>query len=616
MIADGSENDIVVYAPHIGTILGAQDSSYLFSDSTWANSFTNLTTINNLSYLVTSRMTDMKYMFESCSKLQSLDLRSFNTLNVQYMQYMFHNCTELVAVNTSSFNTSKVINMQSMFDSCTKLTQVYTANFNTSSARNLSRMFYDCNSLSSLDVSKFKTSGVTNMEGMFYNCSNLTSLNLSRFDMGVVILTEKMFYGCSKLTSIGNVVLSANDIRSCESMFEGCSELTNISLSNFNTVNMGADGFKSMFKGCSKVKTITLGDNFVLGSANSLANMFNGCESLASINLSSFSSNYISDVTAMFKNNKSLKTIVASNSFAVKNKSGDDMFEGCDVLEGGAGTKFSVAGVTNSSYAQVDEGTSNPGYFTWAGDVTITFVGGVGARGSMPPQIIKRNVPTTLNANKLKKSGYTFVCWKDAAGNTYTNTITAYESMTLTAEWRENRVTPHDGRGSSGGSGGGGGSLGLLGNLIQVNTILVDGVFALKDALNDADCSWNYDPVNNKWRLNTSKDSNQAAFANNGFYAINSLSSQIVNGNTIVVVSTNVYYFDVNGYMYTGYVETKGDGKDYLFEIDKNINEGQLFKGWKKINGYWYYFGADGAMYKNQQTPEGYYVNAEGKYVE
>lgn len=611
VIADGSENDIVVYAPHIGTILGAQDSSYLFSDSTSANSFTNLTTINNLAYLVTSRMTDMKYMFESCSKLQSLDLRSFNTLNVQYMQYMFHNCAELVAVNTSSFNTSKVINMQSMFDSCTKLSQVYTANFNTSSARNLSRMFYDCNSLSSLDVSKFKTSGVTNMEGMFYNCSNLTSLNLSGFDMGVVILTEKMFYGCSKLTSIGNVALSANDIRSCESMFEGCSELTNINLSNFNTANMGSDGFKSMFKGCSKVKTITLGDSFVLGSANSLANMFNGCESLTSINLSSFSSNYISDVTAMFKNNKKLKTIVASNSFAVKGKTGSDMFEGCDVLEGGAGTKFSVAGVTNSSYAQVDEGSTNPGYFTWAGDVTITFVGGNGARGSMPPQIVKRNVPTTLNANKFRKTGYTFLYWKDAAGNIYTKTITAYDSMTLTAQWQEVYYPPSGGNGSSGS---GGGSAGIISNLIQVNRISIDGVLTIKEALNDSDCSWNYDPINNKWRLNTAKDANQAAFANNGFYAINTLSSQIIDANTIVIVTTSVYYFDAAGFMYTGLIDTKGDGKEYLFEIENSINEGQLFKGWKKINGYWYYFGPDGAMYKNQLTPDGYYVDAEGRY--
>ena len=33
---------------------------------------------------------------------------------------------------------------------------------------------------------------------------------------------------------------------------------------------------------------------------------------------------------------------------------------------------------------------------------------------------------------------------------------------------------------------------------------------------------------------------------------------------------------------------------------------------WKQDNGNWYYFGENSIMVTNQETPDGYYVNAEG----
>ncbi len=33
---------------------------------------------------------------------------------------------------------------------------------------------------------------------------------------------------------------------------------------------------------------------------------------------------------------------------------------------------------------------------------------------------------------------------------------------------------------------------------------------------------------------------------------------------------------------------------------------------WLQYNNQWYYLGADGRMYTNTTTPDGYYVNNEG----
>ena len=37
---------------------------------------------------------------------------------------------------------------------------------------------------------------------------------------------------------------------------------------------------------------------------------------------------------------------------------------------------------------------------------------------------------------------------------------------------------------------------------------------------------------------------------------------------------------------------------------------------WKQDNGNWYYFGENSIMVTNQETPDGYYVNAEGVWVQ
>ena len=164
---------ISFYSPY--TIYAPKSSSYLFSNSTYANTLKNLTSIS-FGNFNTSKVTNMSHMFSNCKALTSLNLSNFNTSNVTDMGGMFNNCEALTSLNVSNFNTSKVTDMH--------------------------WMFYGCSSLTSLDVSNFDTSNVTNMGVMFSDCSKLTSLNLSSFDMSKVTKTDWMLSGCSALTEI------------------------------------------------------------------------------------------------------------------------------------------------------------------------------------------------------------------------------------------------------------------------------------------------------------------------------------------------------------------------------------------------------------------------------
>jgi surface protein len=114
-----SQNDIVnVFvdgscANYDGTAL-----QYLF----WQ--FPNLTTITGLTNLNTNSVESMRFMFEGCPELTSLDLSSFNTSNVTDTNSMFSGCTKLETIYVSrGWTTDKVsgTNGDNMFKSCSNL---------------------------------------------------------------------------------------------------------------------------------------------------------------------------------------------------------------------------------------------------------------------------------------------------------------------------------------------------------------------------------------------------------------------------------------------------------------------------------------------------------------
>ena len=74
------------------------------------------------------------------------------------------------------------------------------------------------------------------------------------------------------------------------------------------------------------------------------------------------------------------------------------------------------------------------------------------------------------------------------------------------------------------------------------------------------------------------------------------------------------YYLDSTGLMKTGWLQDV-DGKWYFLDTAKGIQEGKMLTGWNWIDGYCYYFDIQsGALLVNTTTPDGYKVNADGKW--
>ena len=291
----------------------------------------------NLNNFNTNNVTKMSGMFSGCSSLERLNLNNFNTNNVTSMRKMFYGCSSLNELNLSNFNTNNVTDMSYVFNGCSSLNKLDLSNWNTDNVTDMDCMFSGCSSLKELNVSSFNTDNVFGMEGMFSECSSLKELNLSNFNNNKVTDMNWMFSGCSSLKELNLSNFNTNNVTKMYSMFSKCSSLERLNLNNFNTNNVTDMSF--MFSECSSLKELNL-SNFYTNNVTDMSYMFYKCLSLASLDLSTFDTSNVTDMQYMFKNCSSLTSLSLPDKVIYDNvtNSYKNMFEGCDKLKGNVTT--------------------------------------------------------------------------------------------------------------------------------------------------------------------------------------------------------------------------------------------------------------------------------------
>ena len=168
--------------------------------------------------------------------------------------------------------------------------------------------------LETINLKSFNTSNVIDMNHMFYYNSNVSSLDLSGFNTSNVTDMAGMFAHIS--------VISLN-------------------LSDFDTSNV-----------------IDMSGMFTNGKFNIL-------------DLSEFNTEKLESIAYMFMGNADLKTIYVSDKFVIDNvRLHTGTFRDCTNLVGGSGTTYDSSKI-DKTYAHIDGGTSNPGYFTDIADKPV-----------------------------------------------------------------------------------------------------------------------------------------------------------------------------------------------------------------------------------------------------
>ena len=112
----------------------------------------------------------------------------------------------------------------------------------------------------------------------------------------------------------------------------------------------------------SQATTLDL-SNFDTSNVSNMSSMFSSSQA-TTLDVSNFDTSKVTDMSKMFYNSTKLKTIYASNKFNTDAvTSSIEMFTHSTNLVGGSGTTYNSS-YTDKTYARIDGGTSNPGYFT------------------------------------------------------------------------------------------------------------------------------------------------------------------------------------------------------------------------------------------------------------
>ncbi len=363
----------------------------------WFFMMENLQSITGINYLNTSEVTDMIYMFSDCTKLTSLDVSNFNTSKVTTMKGMFNACSSLTSLDVSHFNTSKVTDMSWMFQNCEKLTSLDVSSFNTAKVTNMNYMFANCSLLTTIYAGDgWSTAAVTSSDDMFNCCTSLVGGLGTTYDVNHIDKTYAHIDGGPSnpgyLTDINeayacytpsNTTLTFyyDNLRSTRSgttydlnsFYPGWySDGTSASVTKvvFNSSFANARPTSALFWFCSMTNLQSITGIAYLNTSQitDMYGMFASCNALTSLDVSNFNTSKVTDMSGMFLNCSNLKTIYVGDGWSTAAvTSSNNMFYNCTKLVGGLGTTYSSSNPTDKTYAHIDGGPSNPGYFTEKG---------------------------------------------------------------------------------------------------------------------------------------------------------------------------------------------------------------------------------------------------------
>ena len=154
-----------------------------------------------INYIGFEKRIKYSYIF---SKLGINEVKIIFKKTLTDMRYLFENCYDLISIEFSeNFDTSHVLCMESMFSGCDRLQYVNFTSFNTTLVGNMNYMFYQCDSLISINLSNFITKNTATINRMFSFSDQLCYIDISLIDTTVY----KMF---EDIAQTGTIIINKN----------------------------------------------------------------------------------------------------------------------------------------------------------------------------------------------------------------------------------------------------------------------------------------------------------------------------------------------------------------------------------------------------------------------
>lgn len=281
--------------------------------ASWFYGFQRILEFKNLENLDTSNCKDMSYAFY-CStseswewdvpEVYSLDFSHCDTSNVEEIDN-FIRINSLKSLNLSGLDLTKVKWLVNFITYSSWLTNINFTGFDISKVNLISGFITNCKALESVDISSINPTYAHDVINFFYNDTALKNVKFaSHFSPGRDFPTtateapagyDGLTYTSGGITYIAGSGLSRVRINA---MFSGCSSIEEIDLSDWDLFYTTADNalsarnyeMSNFFNGCKSLTKIKNIDHLIIEENNSGGwthrYMFEGCESLESIDLS------------------------------------------------------------------------------------------------------------------------------------------------------------------------------------------------------------------------------------------------------------------------------------------------------------------------------------------
>ena len=226
-------------------------------------------------------------------------------------------------------------------------------------------------------------------------------------------------------------VVVENTIRPVEMMnwFNDAKELEDI-VNPGNIDTSRVTSLYGLFNGCNNLGFVDM-SSWDTSSVTHMNYMFSFCNALTELDLTSFDVSSVYRMESMFEGCTALKTIYVSDGTDWKTQSrvvdsGTNMFNYCKKLTGEQGTTYAENRI-NADFARLDGGEDAPGYFT--GIYKVTFEDGMG-HVLTKVQLLKRGESATAPVDDPTREGYVFGGWDQDYSNVTSD-------LTITPKWKK-----------------------------------------------------------------------------------------------------------------------------------------------------------------------------------
>ena len=192
-------------------------------------------------------------------------------------------------------------------------------------------------------------------------------------------------------------------------MFDGCEKLVSLDVSSLDTSQLTS--FFATFRNCKSLTTLDL-SNFNTANATNMSNMFSKCTALTSVNVSSFSTAKVTSFFSMFYNCPALTELDLSSFETTSATDMRGMFQGCTALEVLDISRFNLDDVAHSYQLYITQGCPKISRLTLPGGQNLAMF----------------NLPESL--------------WVDTAGNIFETTDAMKTDNKARPEGAETYVIP------------------------------------------------------------------------------------------------------------------------------------------------------------------------------